>query len=363
MNNEQFALQSDHRVVVTGAAGFIGSAVTRALVDRGIHVVAVLEPGASSRNLTKLDVEVVSADITDRSSLAGIFDGADYCFHLAAKFGFWPRDPASFYAVNVEGSRNVLHAALDAGVKRICYTSSVATLGLWRTRQGVASHEDDYADVSHLYGNYKQSKYVAEHEVLRLAAQGAPVVIVQPTMPHGPFDHRPTPSGQVVLDFLRGKMWGFVDTAMNVAHVDDVAQGHLLALQRGQQGRSYICGGENLTMQQLLSTLATVSGLAHSDRRFPSALPMAAGRVSDFVEGTILRREPRVPLEAAQMATTYMTFDDTRAREELGYWSRPAAHALYDSARWFVDNGYVDASKVRGLHWNPPSSPAPTHNT
>ena len=354
MNEPQFTLQPTDRVVVTGAAGFIGSAVTRALLKRNVHVVAVLEPGAPSGNLAGLDVEFVTADITSTNSLKGVFDSADYCFHLAAKFGFWPRDSASFYAVNVDGSRNVVSAAVDAGVKRLCYTSSVATLGLWRTKAGVPSTETDYAEISHLYGNYKQTKYVAEHEVLRLAAQGAPVVLVQPTMPHGPFDHRPTPSGQVVLDYLRGKMWGSVNTAMNVAHVDDLAEGHLLALERGRQGASYICGGENLSMKELLAVLADVTGLAASDRSFPAFLPMAAGHVSEFVEGTLLRRQPRVPLEAAQMATTFMTFNDTRARDELGYLSRPAALALYDSANWFVENGYVSDDKVRKICWNAP---------
>ena len=356
MNDEQFTLDHSSRVVVTGAAGFIGSAVVRALSARGIHVTAVLEPNAARSNLEGLDVELVTADITNATALRGIFDDAKYCFHLAAKFGFWPNDPEPFYRVNVDGTRNVITTALEAGVKRICYTSSVATLGLKRTKDGIASRESDYADVAHLHGNYKQSKYVAEHEVLRFAAEGAPLVLVLPTMPHGPFDHRPTPSGKVVLDYLRGKMPGYVDTAMNVAHVDDLAEGHLLALQLGRQGRSYICGGENLSMKALLDVLSAVTGLPRSDRSFPSFLPLAAGHLSQFVEGTLLKREPRVPLEAAHMAATMMTFNDDRARDELGYVSRPASHALYDSARWFVDNGYVESSREQLLRWNAPSA-------
>ena len=348
-------LKKGDRVVVTGAAGFIGSAVTRALVARGANVVALLEPGAVSTNLDGLDVERREVDITRASQFDGVFDGARFCFHLAAKFGFWPKDPSSFYAVNVEGSRHVVGRAADAGVERIVYTSTVATLGLWETKSGRASNEDDVADLSHLYGNYKKTKYVAEHEVLRLAAQGAPVVLVLPTMPHGPYDHRPTPSGKVVLEYLNGRIPGFVDTAMNVAHVDDLAQGHLLALEKGRQGRSYICGGDNLTMAQLLDTLATVTGLPRAERHFPAAFPMIAGRASQFLEGTLLGREPRVPLEAAQMATTTMTFDDTRAREELGYHSRPSALALYESAQWFVEHGYVEAARVAQIHWTPPS--------
>jgi dihydroflavonol-4-reductase len=350
-----YELRAGDRVVVTGAAGFIGSAVTRALLEREAQVVAMLEPGAASANLDGLEVERHTVDITKPQNLEGAFDGARFCFHLAAKFGFWPMDPTSFYAVNVQGSRNVVAEATKAGVERIVYTSTVATLGLWRTKAGTPSTEDDVADLSHLYGNYKQTKYVAEHEVLRLAAQGAPVVLVLPTMPHGPYDHRPTPSGKVVLDYLNGAMPGYVDTAMNVAHVDDLAAGHLLALEKGRQGRSYICGGENVTMSQLLAILSDVTGLASAQRRFPSIFPIIAGYASQFLEGSLLHREPRVPLEAAQMASTTMIFDDTRARTELGYHSRRAALALYESARWFVEHGYVDPDRVAQLRWNPPS--------
>ena len=323
-----FTLRPGDRVVVTGAAGFIGSAVTRALLRRGVDVVALVEPGAPSSNLESLDVERRDVDITNPSALNGVFEGARFCFHLAAKFEFWPKDPAGFFAVNVEGSRNVVGAATEAGVE---------------------------ADLSHLYGNYKKTKYVAEHEVLRLAAEGAPLVLVLPTMPHGPFDRRPTPSGKVVLDYLNGKMPGYVDTAMNIAHVDDLAEGHLLALENGSQGRSYICGGENVTMAAMLAMLSRVSGLPSAQRRFPSIFPMIAGRASQFIEGGLLKREPTVPLEAAQMATTLMTFDDSRARSELGYRSRPANVALYDSAKWFVDHGYVNAERVAMLRWNEPT--------
>jgi dihydroflavonol-4-reductase len=349
-------LNKGDRVVVTGASGFIGSAVTRMLLTRGAHVVALLEPGGVHTNLDGLEVERHNVDITKPAQLRSAFDGARYCFHLAAKFGFWPKDPSSFYNVNVRGSQNVIRAASDAGVERTVYTSTVATLGLWKTKAGLPSNEDDVADLSHLYGNYKKTKYVGEHEVLRLAAQGAPVVLVLPTMPHGPFDQRPTPSGKVVLDYLNGRMPGFVDTAMNVAHVDDLATGHLLALERGTQGHSYICGGENVSMSRLLDMLASVTGLPDAQRRFPSIFPMMAGRISQFIEGDLLRREPMVPLEAAQMATTTMTFDDSRARSELGYTSRPAIEALYDSARWFVNNGYVSAARAGLLTWNAPSS-------
>jgi len=349
-----YELAKGDRVVVTGAAGFIGSAVTRALLARGADVTVLVEPGASRSNLDGLDVQFREADTTKESDLTGVFDDARFCFHLAAKFGFWPKDPATFYAVNVRGSQNVIRCAASEGVERIVYTSTVATLGLWKTKSGTPSTEDDVADLSHLYGNYKQTKYVAEHEVLRLAAQGAPVVLVLPTMPHGPFDQRPTPSGKVVLDYLNGRMPGFVDTAMNVAHVDDLANGHVLALEKGSQGRSYICGGENITMAQLLRTLSNVTGLPPAERRFPSIFPLIAGRLSSLIEGDLLGREPRIPWEAAQMASTTMTFDDRRARRDLGYSSRPASIALFDSARWFVEHDYVTSERAALINWNPP---------
>ncbi|HEV7958331.1 MAG TPA: NAD-dependent epimerase/dehydratase family protein [Acidimicrobiales bacterium] len=349
-----YELAPGDRVVVTGAAGFIGSAVTRTLLARNVHVVALLEPGSSTSNLEGLDVERVSGNVTDAAQLHGVFDGARFCFHLAAKFGFWPKDPSTFYEVNVRGTQNVLRACVDADVKRVVYTSTVATLGLWHTKEGRPSTEDDVADLSHLYGNYKRSKYVAEHEALRLAASGAPLVLVLPTMPQGPCDYRPTPSGKVVLDYLNGKVPGYVDTAMNVAHVDDLAEGHLLALERGAQGRSYICGGENLTMAGMLTVLSKVTGLPAADQRFPSMFPMVVGLLSQFVEGELLDREPRVPLEAAQMASTPMIFDDSRARSELGYTSRDPALALYDAAKWFVEHGYVSEGRATQIRWSPP---------
>ena len=266
------------RCVVTGASGFIGSAVVRSLLRRGAQVVCAVEPGRPTPNLEGLDVEVLEVDVRDRRSMLAALGGARACFHLAAIFGFWPRDPELFYDVNVDGSRAVVGAAVEAGCERIVYTSTVATLGLrsiGATSPGAS--EDDYAFVEDLHGSYKRSKYVAEHEVLRLAAEGAPVVLVQPSFPVGPGDERPTPTGKVVLDFLSGRMPGYVETSFNVAHVDDLAEGHLLAFDLGKQGRSYICGGENLSMHELLSCLAKLTGLPFGGRRVPAALGLGAG--------------------------------------------------------------------------------------
>jgi len=350
-------LDPDDRVLVTGSSGFIGSAVTRALVARGAHVLAGVEPGADRGNLDGLDVEQLTLDIRDADGVARATEGCRAVFHVAALYGFWPRDPSVFYAINVEGTRHVLDAARSAGVERVVYTSSVATLGIEGTRHGVASDETSYAIASHLFGAYKQSKYVAEHEVLRAGAEGLDVVLALPTFPLGPRDRRPTPTGKLVLDFLNNKMPGYVDTAMNVAHVDDLAEGHLLALEGGARGRSYIFGGQNLGMADLLALLAERTGLPAPHRQFPAALALGAAYVSDTVQGRLLGREPAVPLEAARMSTTHMVFDDRRARTELGYTSRPPGEALEDSARWFVDHGYVKPARRAQIRWKPTPSP------
>jgi dihydroflavonol-4-reductase len=351
-----FAVGAGDRVVVTGGAGFIGSAVVRALLGRGAAVTATVEPGGGTENLDGLDVDTTTVDIRDRDAVFGAVAGARFVFHVAALYGFWPRDPTLFYDVNVAGSRNVIDAAVAAGCERIAYTSSVATIGLGGTAEGTPATESSYADVAHLFGSYKQSKYVAEHEVLRGAAEGAPVVLVQPTFPLGPRDRRPTPTGKLVLDFLNGRMPGYVDTTMNVVHVDDLADGHLRALEDGAQGRSYIIGGENLSMSKLLEMLSGATALPAHDRKFPSSLAVGAAFASDLIQGRILGREPSVPLEAARMSRTHMLYDDSRARDELGYSSRPAIEAVEGSARWFVANGYVSPARRDRIAWAAPET-------
>ena len=335
------------RVVVTGAAGFIGSAITRALLARGAAVTAVVEPGADTTDEAIAGADaVLEADVAVPGALDDALAGARFCVHTAARYAFWPKDPEHYYRTNVEGSRCVVDAAWRHGVERICYTSSVATIGLQRTTAGGAASEDDYAHVEHLFGNYKRSKYVAEHEVLRLAAQGAPVVLTQPTFPVGPGDRRPTPTGKLVLDFLNGKIPGYVDTTLNVVHVEDLAEGHVLALERGRQGTSYVLGGENLSMRACLELLASITGLRAPTLRVPSAVSVLAARVSDAIEAGVLRREPHVPLEGALMAATQMRYDDRRARAELGYASRPASDALAAAVEFFVAGGYVDPARA-----------------
>jgi dihydroflavonol-4-reductase len=344
-------LTAHDRVLVTGAGGFIGSAVTRALLARGVAVVALLEPGGDDSNLEGFDIERLEVDLRDANGVEKAVAGCRAIFHVAALYRFWARDPEQFYEVNVGGSRNIMAAAKAARTERLVYTSTVGTLGLEHGKHGKPSTEESYAKVDHLFGSYKQSKYVAEHEVLRAAAEGLPVSIILPTFPVGPGDSAPTPTGQLVLDYLNGRVPGYVDTVLNVAHVDDLAAGQILALERGAVGRSYILGGENYSLKRLLDTLAAVTSLPRARIRAPRALALGIASVSEFVEGNLLHRHPSVPLEAARMSTTRMAFDDSRARTELGYAPRPAAAALAASAHWFVDQKKVVPARAAKIHF------------
>jgi dihydroflavonol-4-reductase len=342
---------SGDAVLVTGAAGFIGSSVTRGLIARGARVVALVEPGGSTANLDGLEVELVRGDLRDARAVLEAARGCRLAFHVAALYRFWARDPTEFYDINVTGTRHVLDAVRTVGCERLVYTSTVGTLGLHGATATSPVDETSYAHIDHLFGEYKRSKYVAEHEVLRAAAEGLPVVLVQPTTPVGPRDRGPTPTGQTVLDFLNGRFPGYVDTTLNIVDVEDVAHGHLLAAERGAQGRSYILGGENLLLQEVLATLARATGLPAPSLRFPSSVALAAAHLSHLVEGRLLGREPSIPLEGAKMSTTHMSFSDQRARAELGYTSRPASEALARAARWFVEEGRVRPDRRSKLQW------------
>jgi ornithine--oxo-acid transaminase len=350
-----FALEPGDTVALTGASGFIGSAVARALRARGADVIALVQPGADERNLAGLPVRREQADIRDARAVKAAFAGARYVFHLAAVYRFWAPDSRVFREVNVTGTRNVLAAARAGGCERLVYTSTVGVLGPVGNRGGGLADETACADVGHLFGHYKQSKYVAEHEVLRAAAEGLNVCLVLPTFPLGPGDVAPTPTGKLVLDFLNGRMPAYTGTAMNVVHIDDLAAGHIAALERGAPGRSYILGGENLSMRSVLQVLSESTGLPMPRLSVPRGLVLAAGLASDLIEGHLLRREPRVPLEAARMSTAKMIFSDERARSELGYRSRPAREAILDSARWFAGNGYLRPERRAAIRF--PAAP------
>jgi dihydroflavonol-4-reductase len=336
--------------LVTGATGFIGSAVVRALLADGRSVRAVCEPGRTAENLAGLEVERVVCDIRDEVALDRAAAGVATVFHLAAVYRFWAADPALFYDVNIGGTRNVMRAAARANCSRFVYTSTVGTVGV--AEAGHLASEDSLVHFEHLFGHYKRSKYQAEHEVLRAGAAGLPVVLVHPTFPVGERDTAPTPTGRTIVEFLNGRIPAYVDTALNVVHVDDVARGHVLAARHGRIGRSYILGGENMALRDMLATLAELCGLSAPRVRISPRLVLPIVRASEWFESAVLHREPTLPSEPVRMATTRMEYDTSRARAELGYTSMPAHDALARAARWFVENGYVKETQAARIRSN-----------
>jgi dihydroflavonol-4-reductase len=334
-------------VLVTGASGFIGSAVVRALVDAGYQVRGLCEPGRDDDNLAGLPVERIVGDIRDPATLDRAVADVATVFHLAAIYRFWAADPDLFYDVNVGGTLNVIRAVERAGCNRLVYTSTVATLGV--AEDGHPASEQSLVHFEHLFGHYKRSKYLAEHEMLRAGATGLPVVLVHPTFPVGERDTAPTPTGRTIVEFLNGRIPAYVDTALNVVHVDDVARGHVLAAQRGSPGRSYILGGENMSLREMLATLADVCGLPAPRVRVSPHVVLPIVRGAEWFQSTVMSREPTLPSEPVRMATTRMEYDTSRARSELGYSSMPARTALTRAARWFVDNGFVKDAQVERI--------------
>lgn len=337
----------DGPVLVTGASGFIGSAVVRALLRAGYPVRALCEPGRADDNLTELSVERIVGDIRDPATLDRAADGVSTIFHLAAIYRFWAADPELFYDVNIGGTLNVVRAAERGGCRRLVYTSTVGTIGV--AVAGRPASEDSLVHFEHLFGHYKRSKYLAEHEVLRAGAAGLPVVLVHPTFPVGEGDTAPTPTGRTIVEFLNGRIPAYVDTALNVVHVDDVARGHVLAAQRGAPGRSYILGGDNMSLQEMLTTLADVCGLPAPRVRLSPYTVLPIVKSAEWFQSRVMHSEPTLPSEPVRMATTRMEYDTSRARTELGYTSMPARTALMRAARWFVDNGFVKPSQIERI--------------
>ncbi|HEX6996610.1 MAG TPA: hopanoid-associated sugar epimerase [Gammaproteobacteria bacterium] len=323
---------------VTGANGFVGAAVVRALAARGDPVRALVRRGSNRSNLAALPVEIAEADITVPESLAAAFAGCRHVFHVAADYRLWAADPEPMYRTNVQGSLNVLEAAARAGVERVVYTSSVATLGL--NADGSPADEDTPVSLEDMIGHYKRSKFLAEQAVReRAAALGLPVVIVNPSTPIGPGDIRPTPTGRVILDAAAGRMPAFVDTGLNVVHVDDVAVGHLLALERGTPGERYILGGEDMSLERILQCVAAHTGRRPPRVRLPhwSVYPAAIA-----AEGwaRVTGKEPRVTLDGVRMSTKHMYFTNRKAHQALGYAWREPELAIRDAVDWFRSHGY-----------------------
>ncbi len=319
------------RALVTGATGFVGAAVTRALLGAGWEVRVLVRAGSSRVNIEELAVECVLGDLADLPALERALSGCDALFHVAAEYRLWTRTPARLYQHNVEGTRNVLTAAARLRVPRIVYTSSVATLGL---RVDSPADESVAASLADMIGHYKRSKFLAEQWVLESARAGMPVVIVNPSTPVGPGDIKPTPTGRLVLDAARGRMPAYVDTGLNIVHVDDVAQGHLLAWQHGRTGERYILGGTDLSLREILTIIARLVGRTPPRVRLPLALalPLACGAEA---WAHLTGRETRITLDGVRMARHRMYFSSAKAAADLGYRWRPAEQALADAVRWF----------------------------
>jgi dihydroflavonol-4-reductase len=325
--------------LVTGASGFLGSAVLRALLERGEPVRALVRPRSNRQNLDGLPVEIALGDLTDRQSLADAVRGCQAVFHVAADYRLWAADPAELYRTNVDGTRTLLEAAGEAGVARILYTSSVATLG--SRPDGEPADERTPAKLDHMIGHYKRSKYLAEQAVRELAGRGLPVVILNPSAPIGPRDIRPTPTGRMVLEAARGHFPAYVDTGLNVVHVDDAAEGHLLAFERGRIGQRYVLGGENLPLGEILGTIAQLVGRRAPRLRLPPGLLLPLAHLAETAARLRGGREPLLTTDGLRMARKRMYFSSALAERELGFRARPALEALRDALDWYRRHGYL----------------------
>ncbi|PKB64571.1 MAG: hypothetical protein BZY80_02475 [SAR202 cluster bacterium Io17-Chloro-G2] len=326
------------KVLVTGATGFIGGNLARMLWRDGYQVRALIRPGSNTTAIDGTGIEPVPGDILDRKSVERAAQGCQGLFHCAAAYTFWSRDPNLVYRTNVDGTAAVLDAAEDAGVDKIVYTSTVSTMGF---ASGAPANEDTPLDKKTLAGAYKRSKYRAEQVALDKAAQGLPVVVVNPTAPVGPWDVKPTPTGRIVLDFLKGRIPAYISSGMNLVDVQDVASGHILAMKRGQPGQRYILGNINVTLMQLFTMLGEITGLRPPRWRLPFWLVTAAGYLDQMVEGNLMGREPRIPVEGIQVARHPMYVDCAKAIAELGLPQSPVEVALANAVNWFTDCGYL----------------------
>jgi dihydroflavonol-4-reductase len=324
--------------LVTGATGFVGSAVARALLGRGYRVRVLARPNSDRRNLAGLAVEVAEGAMEDPRSLARAVAGCRYVYHVAADYRIWVPDPASMYRANVDGTRDLLIAALEAGAERVVYTSSVATLGLVA---GGSADEETPSNIDDMIGPYKRSKFAAEEVARELVREGGlPVVIVNPSTPVGPGDIKPTPTGRLIVEAARGQMPAFVDTGLNIVHVDDVAEGHLAAAEKGRIGERYILGGENMSLAEILAEVAQAVGRRPPWLRVPHGVlfPIAIGAE---LAARVTGRDPFVTLDGVRMSRKKMYFSSEKASRELGYTPRPARQAIADAVGWFRDNGFL----------------------
>jgi dihydroflavonol-4-reductase len=329
-------------VFVTGGTGFVGSHLVRHLLARGEEVVCLVRANSNLENLQALPVRFVTGDIRNFDSVRAALGDCRVIYHCAADYRLWCKDPDCMYAVNVEGTKNVLQAASEAGVQRVVYTSTVGCLG--RNPDGTPANEETPVSLDSMTGPYKRSKFLAEREADRWAQQGCPVVIVNPSTPVGDLDIKPTPTGKMIVDFLRGKMFAYVETGMNLVDVADVAEGHILAAQKGRIGEKYILGHSNLTLKQLFDMLSRIARIPSPTHRIPHWIAQTYARLENFWAEQVRHHEPSVPLEGVRLACHKMWFDPFKAVHELGLPQSPLEDALRRAVEWFKLHGYVEES-------------------
>ena len=324
---------------VTGATGFVGSHVARVLAEQGAELRLLTRSSSDPRNITGLEGDRVVGDLRDPASFEKALNGCDAVFHVAADYRLWVRDPEQMYGANVEGTRALLEAARKQRVKRVVYTSSVATMGF--TSDGHSADENSPVSLDKMIGHYKRSKFMAEQVALDAGKSGMDVVVVNPTTPVGERDVKPTPTGRIVVDFLKKRFPAYVDTGLNLVDVDACARGHVAAWQKGRSGERYILGGENLTLKQILDRLAAITGLPSPKLRVPYVLALATGVVDQMITGHILGREPRATIDAVRMGRKKMFVTSAKAERELGWKTVPVDGALRRAVEWFQANGYA----------------------
>ena len=324
---------------VTGATGFLGSHVARQLLARGAELRLLVRATSRLDNISDLPAERILGDLRDVDSLKKGMAGCEFVFHVAADYRLWALDGKELYHSNVEGTRNILQAARESGVRRVIYTSSVATMGFGNN--GRLTDEKSPVTLANMIGDYKRSKFLAEQIVIEAGRGGQNVVMVNPTTPVGDRDIKPTPSGQIIVDFLKRKFPAYVDTGLNLVDVMDCAQGHLLAMEKAQPGERYILGGENLTLKQILDKLGAITGLSSPKVKLPYAVALATGVVDTLVVGKMMRRKPRVTIDAVRMGRKKMFVTSAKAERELGWKARPVDESLRRAVEWFRTNGYA----------------------